>query len=100
LNLEDKFHLDMRKLYDIAKEEAGYTATRFIQLVSKDGGLKTAKKLILKDGGSEGFVKLWERGRLELTVEALVLNSEYRTLFTEEEINICKSRLNSLGYFK
>jgi aromatic ring hydroxylase len=48
LNLEQKFHRAMINIYERAKKECNYTATAFIQDVSKIGGLATAKKLLLK----------------------------------------------------
>jgi len=98
MKIEDKFHDEMKKIYLKAKEEAHYPANRFIQMVSNDGGLETAKKLIMKEGGSDGFTNLWERNRLDLTVEALVIRAEFASLFSEEEIKICKERLKKYGY--
>lgn len=96
--LEDKFHDDMNNIYIIAKKELKYNASRFIQLVSKEGGLQAAKQLISKSGSTYGFEILWEHNRLDLSVEALVLRPEYQTLFTEDEKEICRKRLNDFGW--
>lgn len=96
--LESRFHEEMKNIYYAAKKEIGYNASRFIQIVSNEGGLKAAKKLITKNGGTYGFEVLWENKRLDLSVETLVLKPEYRELFTDEEIERCKSRLNDYGY--
>ena len=96
--LENRFCEDMNKLYFTAKKEIKYNATRFIQLVSREGGLKAAKQLIAKGGGTYGFEILWENNRLDLSVEALVLRHEYQELFTDEEREICRSRLKEFGY--
>ena len=82
----------------MAKKECGYNAVRFLQLVSEKGGLAAAKQLINKPGGTDGFTTLWEHHRLDLSVEAHVLKSEYAELFTEEEKNICRNRLKEFGY--
>lgn len=50
-----------------------------------------AKQLISKSGGTYGFEILWDNNRLDLSVEVLVLKSEYQELFTEEERKICRS---------
>lgn len=92
-NLEKEFSKDMLNIYKTADRELGYKATRFLQMLSKDGPVKTAKKLISKDGGTEGFLKLWESGRLDLSVENLVLNEKYNSLFNDEERKICFERL-------
>lgn len=38
--LDNKFHEDMNNIYFTAKKELKYNASRFIQLVSREGGLK------------------------------------------------------------
>ena len=96
--LEKKFHADMVHIYTTAKKECGYTATRFFQLVSAVGGVAAAKQLIMKPGGTEGFGTLCLFSRLDLTVEAYVLKPEYKELFSEEEREVCRERLTSLGY--
>ena len=95
---EIKFNRSMEEIYFKAKEEIGYTPTRFMQLLSQQGGIKTAKQLISKSGGTYGFEVLWEKHRLDLSVEYLVLQDEYSSLFTEEEKSICRKRLNDFGF--
>ena len=63
----------MFEIYRQAKAEAGYNATIFLQMISDRGGLETAKYLINAPKVSEGYTHLYERGRLDLTVEALVV---------------------------
>lgn len=96
--VEKKFHEDMVNIYVTAKKELKYNATRFFQFVNEIGGVNTAKTLIAKDGGSSGFVELWEYGRLDLSMEAHVLKPEYKELFTENERKICMERLEEYGY--
>jgi hypothetical protein len=99
-HLEMDFHKDMLAIYRSAKEECHYNATRFLQMVANDGGLKTAKKLLATNEPSDGFTELWKCGRLDLTVENLVLSHDYQGLFTIEEIKIAQERLNAYGYRK
>ena len=96
--LEKRFDRDMRSIYTTAKRECGYNATRFLQLVGEKGGLAAAKQLISKPGGTEGFTTLWEHHRLDLSVEALVLKPEYKSLFSENEQKLCRDRLIEFGY--
>jgi len=93
----DDFHKEMVAIYKRAKEEAGYVATRYIQLVAERGGLGTAKMLLASNRVSDGFLALWERKRLDLTVEALVLNPRFRHLFSETELEIAANRLREHG---
>lgn len=96
--IEKDFDSDMKNIYVKAKKEIGYNATRFLQLVAEKGGLQAAKQLISKEGGTYGFEVLWERKRLDLSVEALVLNPKYVELFTERELKMCRQRLEELNY--
>ena len=96
--MEKKFHEDMRDIYLTAKKELKYNASRFWQLVCEKGGLQAAKTLIAKDGGTYGFEILWEHGRLDLSVEAHVLNSEYADLFNDDERKMCRDRLEHFGF--
>jgi hypothetical protein len=61
------------------------------------GGVETARRLLRKDDISDGFTTLWELKRLDLSVEAYVLRSEYTPLFTEEERGIARARLKEYG---
>ena len=96
--VERKFNIAMKEIYETAKRECKYNASRFIQLVAEKGGVVAAKQLICKDGGTEGFTTLWEHGRLDLSVEAHVLQEEYSDLFSDDEKNICRERLKAFGY--
>lgn len=98
MDLNIQFHEDMKDIYIRAKKECGYIATRFLQMLGTKGGVETAKNLIKKENGTEGFEKLWEMGRLDLSVEALVLNEKYKELFTDEEREICTERLRKYGF--
>jgi hypothetical protein len=95
--LENIFHEDMNNIYFTAKKELKYNASRLIQHVSREGGLKAAKQLISKSGGTYGFEILWENSRLDLSVDALILRPEYHELFTDEEREICRNRLKEFG---
>ena len=56
--LEKRFEQDMISIYTTAKKECGYNANRFLQMIGAKGGLATAKQLIGKPGGTDGFTKL------------------------------------------
>lgn len=98
MTLEKQFEQEMIGIYMTAKRECGYNAIRFLQLISAKGGLVAARQLISKPGGTDGFTTLWECGRLDLSVEAHVLNPKYLELFTEAERQLCRERLQEFGY--
>ena len=88
----------MVRIYETAKRELGYTATRFIQMVSEHGGVEAARQLLRAPGVSDGFTTLWEHGRLDLSVEAHVLRPEFASLFKAQERAIAVKRLSDYGY--
>jgi hypothetical protein len=88
----------MVRIYERAKAEINYVATRFLQLVSEKGGVEAARQLITSDRPSDGFTTLWERGGLDLSVEALVLRPEFQELFTDHERTLARERLRSYDY--
>ncbi|WP_017975200.1 GmrSD restriction endonuclease domain-containing protein [Actinopolyspora halophila] len=93
-----EFEQRMRALYERGRKEAHYTATYFLSMLAEHGGLSTAHKLLAGAAVSDGFAALWERGRLDLTVEALVTEPRFAELFAAEEINSAKHRLDQFGY--
>jgi hypothetical protein len=98
-DLKERFNLAMWNIYKRAKYEAKYNATRYLQMLDENGGLETAHILINASTVSDGYTALWERGRLDLTVEALIFdNPEYHELFTEDELLIVKKRLIDYQY--
>ncbi|MGO8184197.1 phospholipase D family protein [Rhizobium leguminosarum] len=91
------FDRAMFSIYDKAAA-LGYKPTEFRSMVERLGGVGAARQLLGKPGVSEGFTRLWELQRLDLTVEALVLKSEWRHLFTSEELNRARKRLVDMEY--
>ena len=66
------------------------------------GGVATAKRLIEKARATgkqtDGFTRLFLEGRLDLTMEASVVEEQYRQLFTDDEIAYCRDSLQNAGY--
>ena len=99
--LIEEFDQAMHEVYRRALSEAGYKAARFLEMLDAHHGLQTARILLHAANVSEGYTALWERGRLDLTVEAVIHNNpKWHSLFTSEELAICRSRLQEYGYFK
>lgn len=98
-SLEQQFTMAMVENYQRAKDEAKYNATKFLQMVGKYGGQVTAKMLINAPEPSAGYTLLHLRERIDLAVEAVVLeDSRWHPLFTEDELNRAKKRLRQYGY--
>ena len=96
--VERRFHQAMISIYETSKRELGYNATRFLQMVSEQGGLATARQLLWSDTPSDGFTTLWEHRRLDLTVEDHVLRAEFASLFSDADREQALTRLEGYGW--
>ncbi|MCZ7487174.1 phospholipase D family protein [Rhizobium rhizogenes] len=92
-SLEKEFHLAMVNVYDEAKN-IGHTATAFKQMLVQHGGLETARRLVTGPV-SETFKKFFLKGRVDLTVEALVLQERWKPLFSEDVLRAAQLRLRT-----
>lgn len=95
---ELRFDTAMMDIYKRALKEAKYDAKRYLQMLIKNRGLETARRLLHSSHVSEGYTALFERKRLDLTVEALIVQSEWASLFSDEERTIARNRLKEYGY--
>lgn len=97
--LKIKFDAAMFNIYRRAKDEAHYNATIFLQMLVRNKGLQTAKTLINAERESDSYTALQQRGRLDLTVEATVVeDASWHRLFTQEEIEKARKRLEKYEY--
>ena len=94
---KSQFHREMLRLYREAAS-FGYYPTRFLEMVNAEGGVNAAKKLLRESTVSDGFRRLWEEDRLDLSVEAVVLNPSWEALFTSEELAVARGRLVDARY--
>ena len=99
--LAEEFDEAMHDIYRRALSEAGYKASIILNMLFEHRGVETAKRLIHSSKVSDGYTALWERGRLDLTVEALISDNEkWQPLFSAEEIAICRKRLKQYEYVR
>jgi hypothetical protein len=93
---EQEFQTAMiEEVYRTALRKHRYNAKLFLEMVGRDGGLQTAKNLLASTGPQYGFTELWERGGLDLTMEHLILQSQWRSLFSEAELQEAEERLRA-----
>lgn len=100
MDLSQAFTDELIENCEISKKELGYYPSRFVQMVSQKGGIETARAIVAKGGVSEGFEKLSAAQRLDLSMEASVIDPKYSVLFTDDEVNHCFAILCECGYFR
>lgn len=98
MSLEQDFLQEMKSIYLRAIDECNYKSTRFMQLLNEIGAVKAAELLVSNPKFSAGISKLWELGRLDLSVEALVLNKKFQPLFSSSMLEKARLKLINLGY--
>lgn len=86
------------ELIERCRAELRYNPRYFRVMVTQHGALEAARRLLHAPAVSDGFVSLWERQRLDLAVEALVVDERFAHLFTEEELTVARKRLDDFGY--
>ena len=74
----------------------GYKPTAFERMLRDYGAVTTAQRLLKTFKYSDGFSRLWELRRLDLSLECQVLR--HRGLFTTAELDEARKRLRELNY--
>ena len=77
----------------------GCATKRLFQNLQTYGGVETAKELARRHRLSDGFDGLVSCGHTELTLEALAVQKQFGSLFTDEEINWFLEVLVGVGYY-
>ena len=96
--MEDNFKRELLRAVDVCISRCRYRPSYFLQMLENYGAVGTAVKLVTANKFREGFTKLWELGRLDLSAEAIMLRSPYRQLFSKEVLDKASERLTALGY--
>ncbi|TAN43023.1 MAG: DUF2442 domain-containing protein [Nitrospirae bacterium] len=94
---EDLFNQAVLTAYKEAVRKCNHKFPVFKKMFSEHGGIETAKRL-LHAPLQAGFTVLWECKCLDLSIEYLVLKSQFANLFTEKEKAIAKKRLEDHDY--
>mgnify|MGYP005771638343 FL=1 len=77
----------------------GIKGEKFIQNIEKFGAVEACRNTLKRKQYFNGFLQLKEKNRLDLSVESLVTDSRFSTLFSDDEVNFCFESLCEAGYF-
>lgn len=83
---------------DVHKREVGYYPTYFFGMIAEHGLAKASSRLIRSEEPSNGFTRLWQSGRLDVTVEAISLLPWYSELFDDEDRAAARRRLKAYRF--
>jgi hypothetical protein len=96
--LEREFHSDSLEAIRTCGR-LGYRPTYWIRMLDEYGGAVNAAKHLMTSGDQwqEGLTRLYEMGRLDLSVEYAVLDPRFDSLFKDEERDFARRRLAAVG---
>lgn len=97
--LEQAFTEALTQAMDKA-DSLGVAQKRLRADVERFGGVSCARELLKKQRRSDGFEALADRGRLDLSLEALVTAGKFGSLFTDDEVNQCFTALCDNNYYQ
>ena len=79
-------------------EKARQTAEQLGVRIRPVADMKAVHRVLTGHRESDGFYQLADKGRLELSLEALAVSKQFTALFTDEEANNALTRLLEVGY--
>lgn len=94
---ETKFEQVLLEAVDQAKA-FNYHPNRFVAMIRSKGPFRTVKDIVASAKPSDGFNKLLLARRMDLTCEAIIVQTEWRTFFDEDLLAIAERRLTAHGY--
>ncbi|MGQ4659622.1 HNH endonuclease [Lysobacter sp. F6437] len=83
--------VDQAKKYD-------YHPNRFVGMIKSKGPFQTVKDIVASGSPSDGFDKLVLFNRIDLTCEAIIVETSWRQFFDEDLLEIAQRRLTKYGY--
>jgi hypothetical protein len=80
-----------------ASIELGYHPTRFAEMLNTFDGVTMAKRLVRSDEIQDGLRRIVELGHPELAMESIMLEPQFATLFTPDDLAAARWRLNQVS---
>ena len=95
MSLRDQFLAEIksavRQCYDL-----GYAPTRFEQMIENSHPVEVAKIFVTSGEFQYGFKELSKMGRPELTVEGIMIQEKFGSLFSKPELTAAQWRLDNV----
>ena len=94
---EAQFEHTLLEAVEQAKK-LGYTPNQFIGMIATRGPFQTVKDIVASGRPSPGFDRLALLQRIDLTCEAIIVETKWRTFFDEDLLEIAERRLSQYKY--
>ena len=99
MTLEQRYEERCYSLADQLRTLLGQPRSIFLRMLGTHGAVEATRQLIHARDPSATFTVLWERRRLDLTVEAVIATEpEWDPIFADEDRNAAKGRLKEYGW--
>ena len=97
IRLEDEFHRALEN--HVYADFKSHSFPMFLlQAMRRHGGVFAAKQLLSISEDRAGLVQLGKQGRLDMSVESLMLQERWKPLFSVDELKLARKRLTDLGF--
>ena len=85
----------LRQIREDAEQwrQIGYDPSIFLAMVHNYGPVDACNRAIMDPTLLQASLRLWQSGRLELTIEGLVLRDRFKCLFNESVLVRARKRL-------
>lgn len=93
----EEFTKLLRSAVDEA-EKLKYRPTQFKKMLDAYGGFDTVNRVLASGKPSDGFTRLWELGHLELTCEAIIVETKWRRYFDDDLLARAERLLREAHY--
>ena len=80
----------------VAQSELGFGMPMLLRMADERGAAQAARATLASE--DDTFTKLFMCGRLDISVEAIVLREVFRPLFTDVELQCARERLLASNY--
>jgi len=94
--LSGEFASRLREAIDLCRE-LGYSPSRFEQMLnSSPSAVTLAKKLAVSSEIQDGLKRIAKLGRLELSMESIMLEEKFKPLFSDQVLQAAQWRLDTV----
>lgn len=94
LPADGDFEKALYGLIEKCSTELGYNPQNMRELIYQYGPSDAVRRILNSRTVSDGYVRLWEAGRLDLAMETLVVDPRFKAMFSPEERAVAQGRLN------
>jgi hypothetical protein len=93
MGLQEDFGLALNKAIEEVEKSRGLTIVQLRAMIGETGALTAVKSLIDTNFSSKGLLDLISLECSEVSIESLVLDARFESLFSKEQLQTAKSRL-------